>query len=78
MFTGTNIAKEASDIVIIDNNFSSIITEFIYERDIYYNNRKFLQFKLSVNFCVCLIVFICACIGNEILLTSIPKINKNK
>ena len=65
MFAGTDIAKQASDIVIIDNNFSSIITAIIYGRNIYDNIRKFLQFQLTVNFCACLIVFICACIGNE-------------
>ena len=71
MFAGTDIAKEASDIVIIDNNFSSIVTAIIYGRNIYDNIRKFLQFQLSVNFCACLIVFICACIGNETPLTPI-------
>ena len=71
MFAGTDIAKEASDIVIIDNNFSSIVTAIIYGRNIYDNIRKFLQFQLSVNFCACLLVFICACIGNETPLTPI-------
>ena len=71
MFAGTDIAKEASDIVIIDNNFSSIVTAIMYGRNIYDNIRKFLQFQLSVNFCACLIVFICACIGNETPLTPI-------
>ena len=71
MFSGTDIAKEASDIIILDNNFTSIITAIIYGRNIYDNIRKFLQFQLSVNFCACLIVFICACIGNETPLTPI-------
>ena len=71
MFAGTDIAKEASDIVIIDNNFTSIVIAIIYGRNIYDNIRKFLQFQLSVNFCACLIVFICACIGNETPLTPI-------
>ena len=71
MFAGTDIAKEASDIVIIDNNFSSIVTAIIYGRNIYDNIRKFLQFQLSVNFSACIIVFICACIGNETPLTPI-------
>ena len=71
MFAGTDIAKQASDIVIIDNNFSSIITAIIYGRNIYDNIRKFLQFQLTVNFCACLIVFICACIGNDTPLTPI-------
>ena len=71
MFAGTDIAKEASDIVIIDNNFSSIVTAIIYGRNIYDNIRKFLQFQLSVNFCACLLVFICACVGNDTPLTPI-------
>ncbi len=71
MFAGTDIAKEASDIVILDNNFSSIVVAIIYGRNIYDNIRKFLQFQLTVNFCACLLVFICGCIGNETPLTSV-------
>ena len=71
MFDGTDIAKEASDIVILDNNFSSLVIAIIYGRNIYDNIRKFLQFQLTVNFCACFLVFICACIGNETPLTTI-------
>ena len=71
MFDGTDIAKEASDIVILDNNFSSLVIAIIYGRNIYDNIRKFLQFQLTVNFCACLLVFICACVGNETPLTTI-------
>ena len=71
MIDGTDIAKDASDIVILDNNFSSIVTAIIYGRSIYENIRKFLQFQLTVNFCACFLVFICSCIGNETPLTSI-------
>ena len=71
MIEGTDIAKEASDIVILDNNFSSIIIAIIYGRSIYENIRKFLQFQLTVNVCACILVFICSCIGNETPLTSI-------
>ena len=71
MLDGTDIAKEASDIVILDNNFSSIIIAIIYGRAIYENIRKFLQFQLTVNFCACFLVFICSCIGNETPLSSI-------
>ena len=70
MFDGIDIAREASDIVILDNNFSSLVIAIIYGRNIYDNIRK-LQFQLTVNFCVCLLVFICACIGNETPLTTI-------
>ena len=71
MIDGTDIAKDASDIVILDNNFSTIVTAIIYGRSIYENIRKFLQFQLTVNFCACFLVFICSCIGNETPLTSI-------
>ena len=71
MFSGTDIAKESSDIVIMNNNFSSLLIAIIYGRNIYDNIRKFLQFQLTVNFCACLLVFICACIGNETPLTTI-------
>ena len=71
MFAGTDVAKAASDIIIMDNNFSSIITAIIYGRNIYDNIRKFLQFQLSTNLCACIIVFICACIGAKSPLSSI-------
>ena len=71
MIEGTDIAKEASDIVILDNNFSSIVIAIIYGRSIYENIRKFLEFQLTVNFCACILVFICSCIGNETPLSSI-------
>ena len=71
MFAGTDIAKAASDIIIMDNNFSSLITAIIYGRNIYDNIRKFLQFQLSTNCCACILVFICACIGAKSPLSSI-------
>ena len=71
MNDGTDIAKEASDIILMDNNFSSIVTAIIYGRSIYENIRKFLQFQLTVNFSACILVFLCSCIGNDTPLTSI-------
>ena len=71
MADGTDIAKEASDIIIMDNNFSSIVVAMIYGRSIYENIRKFLQFQLTVNFCACILVFICSCVGNDTPLASI-------
>ena len=62
---GTDIAKEASDIIILDDDFSSIVVAILWGRNIYDNIRKFLQFQLTVNFCACILVFLCACIGNE-------------
>ena len=71
MADGTDIAKDASDIIIMDNNFTSIVVAIIYGRSIYENIRKFLQFQLSVNFGACIVVFLCSCIGNESPLESI-------
>ena len=71
MFDGTDIAKDASDIIILDNNFSSVVIAIIYGRNIYDNIRKFLQFQLTVNFAACFLVFICAIIGNETPLSPI-------
>ena len=58
MFDGKDIAKEASDIVILANNFSSLVIAIIYGRNLYDNIRKFLQFQLTVNCCACLLIFI--------------------
>ena len=71
IISGTDIATEASDILLMDNNFSSIITAIIYGRNICENIRKFLQFQLTVNFSCCFSVFICIILGNETPLTPI-------
>jgi len=42
--TGTEVAKEASDIILLDDNFASIVTAVKWGRNIYCNVRKFLQF----------------------------------
>jgi len=55
--TGTDIAKGASDIILLDDNFASIITALKYGRNIYDNVRKFLQFQLTVNVVAMFIVF---------------------
>ncbi|MCL2373056.1 MAG: calcium-translocating P-type ATPase, PMCA-type [Defluviitaleaceae bacterium] len=51
MGSGTEIAKEASDIVILDNNFVSIVKSILYGRTIFKSIRKFLIFQLSINLC---------------------------
>lgn len=55
--TGTNVAKEASDIVLLDDNFGSIITAVKWGRNIFQNIRKFLQFQLTINVVAIFIVF---------------------
>jgi len=51
MGDGTEIAKEASDIVIMDNNFASIVKSILYGRTIFKSIRKFLIFQLTINLC---------------------------
>jgi len=51
MGDGTEIAKEASDIVILDNNFASLVKSILYGRTIFKSIRKFLIFQLTINLC---------------------------
>ena len=55
--TGTDVAKGASDIILLDDNFSSIITALRFGRNVFDNVRKFLQFQLTVNVVAMFIVF---------------------
>ena len=55
--TGTDVAKGASDIILLDDNFSSIVVALRYGRSVYDNVRKFIQFQLSVNVVAMFIVF---------------------
>ena len=56
--TGTQVAQEASDIILLDDNFRSIVTAVKWGRNIYTNVRKFLQFQLTVNVVAMFIVFL--------------------
>jgi magnesium-transporting ATPase (P-type) len=56
--TGTKVAQNASDIVILDDRFSSIVRAIMWGRSVYDNIRKFLQFQLTVNVVALCIVFI--------------------
>ena len=71
MNSGTNVAKEASDIILIDDNFASIITAVKWGRNIYNNVRKFLQFQLTVNVVAMFIVFLGGVVVKEPPLTSV-------
>eukprot|EP00008_Paramoeba_atlantica_P013334 CAMPEP_0201482814 /NCGR_PEP_ID=MMETSP0151_2-20130828/7063_1 /ASSEMBLY_ACC=CAM_ASM_000257 /TAXON_ID=200890 /ORGANISM="Paramoeba atlantica, Strain 621/1 / CCAP 1560/9" /LENGTH=967 /DNA_ID=CAMNT_0047865677 /DNA_START=47 /DNA_END=2950 /DNA_ORIENTATION=- len=55
---GTDVAKEASDIIILDDNFNSCVFSILWGRCIFDNIRKFLQFQLTVNFSALLVAFI--------------------
>ena len=57
------MAKEASDIVIMDDNFKSIVSAVIWGRSVFDNIRKFLQFQLTVNVVALTVTFISAVFG---------------
>ena len=63
MGDGTSRAKEASDITIIDNSFSSINRAILWGRSLYLNIRRFIVFQMTINVCACLIVLLGSFIG---------------
>ena len=69
MGDGTSVAKEASDITIIDNSFASITRAVMWGRSLYRNIQRFLLFQLTINVAACLIVMIGSLIGTESPLT---------
>ncbi len=69
MGDGTSVAKEASDITIIDNSFSSITRAVMWGRSLYRNIQKFLLFQLTINVAACLIVLFGSLLGTESPLT---------
>ena len=71
MGSGTEVAKEAGDIVILDDNFLSIKQAILYGRTIYNSICKFITFQLSINFSAVVINFIAPFIGVEKPLTII-------
>eukprot|EP00047_Mylnosiga_fluctuans_P017411 m.61258 g.61258 ORF g.61258 m.61258 type:complete len:1336 (-) comp7066_c0_seq1:118-4125(-) len=62
---GTGVAKEASDIIITDDNFSSIVKAISWGRNVYDSISKFLVFQLTVNFVAITLAFIGSCVLNE-------------
>lgn len=58
---GTDVAKEASDIILTDDNFSSIVRAVMWGRNVYDSIAKFLQFQLTVNVVAVIVAFIGAC-----------------
>ena len=63
MGSGTEVAKETSDIIILDNNIKSIYSAILYGRTIFKNIRKFITFQLSVNCCAVILSIIGPFIG---------------
>lgn len=68
---GTEVAKEASDIVILDDNFNSIEKAILYGRTIFNSIRKFIIFQLTINVAAVLISFVCPLLGMDTPLTVI-------
>lgn len=69
MGDGTSVAKEASDITIVDNSFSSIGKAVMWGRSLYQNIQRFLLFQLTVNVAACFIVLTGAFMGTQSPLT---------
>ena len=69
MGDGTNVAKEASDITIIDNSFRSIGRAVMWGRSLYQNIQRFILFQMIVNVAACLIVLAGALMGTQSPLT---------
>ena len=62
---GTDVAKEASDIILTDDNFNSIVKAVMWGRNVYDSIAKFLQFQLTVNCVAVVCAFVGACIVGE-------------
>jgi Ca2+-transporting ATPase len=60
---GTEVAREASDIILLDDSFASITQAVWWGRSLYENIQRFLLFQLTINFCACILVFIAPVLG---------------
>lgn len=69
MGTGTSVAKEASDITLLDDSFASIATAVMWGRSLYRNIQRFVLFQLTINFAAILICFVGAVFGTDMPLT---------
>ena len=69
MGSGTSVAKEASDITLLDDSFKSIATAVMWGRSLYKNIQRFILFQLTINVAALLIVFLGSIFGQELPLT---------
>lgn len=69
MGDGTTVAKEASDITILDNSFSSIGRAVMWGRSLYLNIQRFVLFQMTINVAACLVVMFGALLGTDAVLT---------
>ncbi len=63
MGSGTQVAKDAGDIIILDNNLASIVKAVLYGRTIFKSIRKFITLQLTMNFCALGVTMICPFLG---------------
>ena len=69
MGDGTSVAKEASDITILDNSFKSIARAVMWGRSLYHNIQRFILFQMTINVAACMIVLLGAVMGTSSPLT---------
>ncbi|KAK9922085.1 hypothetical protein M0R45_030566 [Rubus argutus] len=68
---GTEVAKESADVIILDDNFSTIVNVARWGRAVYINIQKFVQFQLTVNVVALMINFVSACVSGDAPLTAV-------
>ncbi|CAL8114339.1 unnamed protein product [Prunus armeniaca] len=68
---GTEVAKENADVIIMDDNFTSIVNVARWGRAVYINIQKFVQFQLTVNIVALMLNFISACVSGSAPLTAV-------
>ncbi|XP_010417052.1 PREDICTED: putative calcium-transporting ATPase 7, plasma membrane-type [Camelina sativa] len=68
---GTEVAKESADVIILDDNFSTIVTVAKWGRSVYINIQKFVQFQLTVNVVALIVNFSSACLTGSAPLTAV-------
>ncbi|CAI0393421.1 unnamed protein product, partial [Linum tenue] len=68
---GTEVAKESADVIILDDNFSTIVTVGKWGRSVYVNIQKFVQFQLTVNVVALVVNFTSACLTGNAPLTAV-------
>ncbi|CAD6262405.1 unnamed protein product [Miscanthus lutarioriparius] len=68
---GTEVAKESSDIIILDDNFASVVRVVRWGRSVYANIQKFIQFQLTVNFAALIINVVAAVSSGNVPLNAV-------
>jgi Ca2+-transporting ATPase len=60
---GTEVAREASDIILLDDSFSSITNAVLWGRSLYENIQRFILFQITINFSACILIFVAPLLG---------------